>query len=261
MSGITALIADIQRASIHDGPGIRTTIFFKGCPLSCVWCHNPECISPKRQELFYPEKCIHCGHCGETCYAGARVLCGREMTADDLMDEIRLDKAYYAKEGGVTFSGGEPMLQKAMVMEVAKRCRAEKIHTAMETSMIFFDEAVFRQMDVLMCDLKVREDEVHKRYTGVSNRTIKEHIRALDELHIPFILRTPVVPGVNDRKEEIGAIALFARTLSFCRAYELLPYHPLGEEKRRALGEQSTLFPVPTEEQMKELTYYADLSR
>lgn len=110
-----SVVTDIERASVHDGPGIRTVVFFKGCPLKCAWCHNPECISPNPEMMFYPEKCIGCGQCEKGCYSGAKVMCGREMTDEEIMKEILSDRDYYGTDGGVTFSGGEPMMQKEAV--------------------------------------------------------------------------------------------------------------------------------------------------
>ena len=138
------LIADIQRASFHDGSGIRTTVFFKGCPLSCVWCHNPECISFEKQMLLYPDKCIGCGLCDKGCFSGARLVCGREYTADDLLAEILQDKPYYGTDGGVTFSGGEPMAQKNYLSKIIDKCKKENISTAIETSLFYFDEEIIK---------------------------------------------------------------------------------------------------------------------
>ena len=249
----TAIIADVQRASVHDGPGLRTTVFFKGCPLRCEWCHNPECISPNPQTLLYPDKCIGCGRCSEGCYAGARVLCGKEMTSDELLAEIMLDKAYYGSEGGVTFSGGEPLLQKEFLLEIIGKCRAEGINTAIETSLFIYDEEVFSSLDLVMADLKIWDDTLHKDYTGVSSETIKENFRRLDRLGIPIIARTPVIPEID---QEIAKISEFLRGLKNVIKYELLPYHPLGESKRQALGLAPSEFTIPTKEYMKERSQY-----
>ena len=242
----TAIIADIQRASVHDGPGLRTTVFFKGCPLRCEWCHNPECISGEPQTLLYPDKCIGCGRCSEGCYTGARVVCGREMTSDELLAEILLDKAYYGSEGGVTFSGGEPLLQKEFLLEIIGKCKAEGVNVAVETSLFIYDEAVFRSLDLVMADLKIWDGDTHKRYTGVSVERIKENFSRLDKLGVPIIARTPVIPEISE----------FLRGLGNVIKYELLPYHPLGESKRAALGLAPSEFTVPTKEFMKEQSKY-----
>lgn len=249
-----ALITDIQRASLHDGRGIRTTVFFKGCPLSCVWCHNPECISFERQMLFYPERCIGCGKCNEGCYAGARVICGREMSVEEVLAEIRQDKPYYQNGGGVTFSGGEPMAQKVFLKELIPICKREEIGCAIETSMIYFDEEIFRQLDFIMADLKIWDDALHKQYTGVGNARIKENFQNLNRLNVPIIARTPVIPEIEQGIKEISD---FLRGLSNVVQYELLPYHPLGNSKRQALGIADDGFSVPTPEYMKELKQYA----
>lgn len=260
-----ALIADIQRASLHDGPGLRTTVFFKGCPLHCVWCHNPECISFDKQLLYYPEKCIGCGMCRDGCYAGARVTCGKEYTVEELMAEIRLDKDYYGKDGGVTFSGGEPLAQREFLHEIVGACRDEGIGCAVETSLIFYDAELFRKLDLVMADLKIWDEALHKQYTGVSNVKIREHFRLLNKLGIPIIARTPVMMEID---QEIDQISAFLKTLENVKKYELLPYHPLGTTKAQALAlgarvtgtelaDHGAVFAKPDKEFMKEVNQYA----
>lgn len=246
----TAIIADIQRASIHDGSGIRTTVFFKGCPLSCRWCHNPECISFEKQIMFYPEKCIHCGKCDEGCFSGARVVCGREMTAQQILDEVRYDAPYYGNDGGVTFSGGEPMAQKDFLKEAIALCRADGIGCDIETSLIYFDEEIFNSLDVVMADLKIWDSDIHKEYTGVSNGDIIKNFRRLDLLGVPVIARTPVIPEIE---QEIDKISAFLKTLNNVKQYELLPYHPLGVSKQAALGIKTQRFSIPDKDYMSGL--------
>ena len=253
-----ALIADIQRASLHDGYGIRTTVFFKGCPLKCKWCHNPECISFEKETLHYPEKCIGCGMCDDGCYAGARIVCGREYSADELLDEILLDRVYFDKDGGVTFSGGEPLAQKAFLKEIIQKCKEENISCAIETSMIYFDAEIFSELDFVMADLKIWDTKTHEQYTGTGNEKIKENIIKLDKLNIPIIIRTPVIPGVEQGIEKISE---FARGLENAVQYELLPYHPLGEAKNKALGLEMNKFEIPDKEYMREIKKYAFIRR
>ncbi|MBR0144688.1 MAG: glycyl-radical enzyme activating protein [Clostridia bacterium] len=259
MGSVKARIADIQRASIHDGPGIRTTVFFKGCPLRCAWCHNPECISFEKETLYYPEKCIGCGKCSEGCFSGARVVCGRDMTAEEILETVLLDRDYYAEEGGVTFSGGEPLAQREALGELIRLAKREGIGTAIETSLILFDEEILGEADLVMADLKIWDEERHRAYTGVSNREILSHFKLLDRLGTPVIARTPVIPGVNDDRENVEKTRDFLRSLRNVIRYELLPYHPLGEDKRRALGLPPAGFPVPDRGKMEELRRYADL--
>lgn len=248
------IIADIQRASIHDGDGIRTTVFFKGCPLHCAWCHNPECISFKTQTLFYPDKCIGCGMCEQGCYAGAKVVCGREMSSEMLLQEILQDVPYYGKSGGVTFSGGEPLAQKEFLSVMLDKCKEQGINRAIETSLIYFEEEIFQKLDFCMVDLKIWDAEIHQKYTGVSNTEIKSNLLKLDQLGIPVILRTPVIPGISQGIEKISD---FARMISCVKKYELLPYHPLGVAKADALGIDQDRFEVPDRGYMKELEKYA----
>lgn len=248
------LIADIQRASLHDGDGIRTTVFFKGCPLSCEWCHNPECMSFEKQEMCYPEKCIGCGMCDKGCYSGAKVVCGKEMTAHQVLAEILLDMPYYLNDGGVTFSGGEPMAQKEFLKEIISLCKEKDINCAIETSLIYYDEEIFKNLNFVMADLKIWNDDIHKEFTGVSNKVIKENFIRLNELNIPIIARTPVIPEI---KQEIEKISAFMSALKNVIRYELLPYHPLGVSKQIALGITPTEFTVPSKEYMKEIDKYA----
>jgi len=256
---MTGLITEIERCSTHDGPGLRTVVFLKGCPLSCAWCHNPECISPRPEELYYRDKCLSCGHCDEGCVTGARVLCGREMTVGEVLTEILADRDYYGKDGGVTVSGGEPLLRRDFTAELLRECRLRGIGTAIETSMYRYDEEIFSLCDVIMCDIKTMDDDTHKRFTGIGNRTILDTVRRADSLGIPMIVRTPVIPSVNATEENIRATRDFLRGLKNIIRYELLPYHPLGLTKATALGREMTVFDTPTKEQMEELSRYADL--
>lgn len=253
------LISEIQRFSVHDGPGIRTTVFLKGCPLHCAWCHNPECISFEKQELFYPEKCIKCGKCAEGCYSGARAVCGREMRAEEVLEEILRDKSYYGTSGGVTISGGEPLAHPAFVGALLSLCAEHGIGCAIETSLYRFDADILSQIDVLMTDIKLWDSDAHRRYTGIGNEQILENLKRADNLGIPIIVRTPIVPSVNDTVENIKQTAAFLRTLKHVTKYELLPYHPLGLSKAQALAMEMNAFEIPTKEHMEELRVYADL--
>lgn len=248
-----ALIADIQRASVHDGPGIRTTVFFKGCPLNCAWCHNPECISFESQILQYPEKCIGCGMCEDGCFSGAKVVCGSQMTVQELLEQILLDRDYYGADGGVTFSGGEPMAQKAFLKEILSACKENGIHCAIETSLIIYDEETLSEMDYIMADLKIWDSKLHKTYTGVENTKIKENFIRLNGLGIPIEARTPVIPEI---RQDIAEISEFLKKLENVKQYKLLPYHPLGGSKRQALGLMPDGFTVPSAEYMEGLNKY-----
>lgn len=255
------IIADIQRASVHDGPGIRTTVFFKGCPLHCAWCHNPECISFQPQLMYYPEKCIGCGMCHMGCFAGARVLCGREMTVEEVLKEILLDREYYGTEGGVTFSGGEPLAQREFLSALLDACKEQGIHCAVETSLIYYEEEIFKKLDLVMADLKIWDEEIHKTYTGVSNESIKEHFKRLNTIGVPMIARTPVITEIE---QDIEQISHFLKGLEQVKQYELLPYHPLGESKYAALQAAKEAveegvarhFTIPDRTYMKELEKY-----
>lgn len=252
------VIADVERFSTHDGPGIRTVVFFKGCPLKCEWCHNPECISFEKQTLFYTEKCIGCGKCDQGCYTGAKVVCGKEYTPNELLFEILCDKPYYGDKGGVTFSGGEPFAQSNFLSEIVDLCKENDINCAVETSLFYMDAETVKKLDLVMADLKIWNSEIHKKYTGVVNETIIENFKLLDSFNIPIIMRTPVIPGIN---QGINEISTFAKSLKNVIEYELLPYHPLGDVKRDALGIGEVNFEVPSREYMEELNKYAFICR
>lgn len=255
------LVTEIERFSTHDGPGIRTVVFLKGCPLHCAWCHNPECISFEKETLFYPEKCIHCGKCDEGCYAGARVPCGRELTPEEVLDEVLQDRDYYGAEGGVTVSGGEPLAHPDFTRRLLTLCRENGVRTGIETSLYRFDREILSLCDVLMTDIKIFDPNLHREYTGIGNAEILANIREADALQIPMIVRTPIVPGVNDTAENIAETAAFLRGCSNVIRYELLPYHPLGLSKAEALGKPMKRFEVPEKEKMERLKDYAVLSR
>lgn len=262
------ILTNIQRFSLNDGPGIRTTVFFKGCNMACAWCHNPETISLTPELLNYPEQCIacgacirvcphdaihlehnkaqidrakctNCGLCAEVCFTGALEFVGRSYSIDEVMDEILQDAVYYRNSGGgVTLSGGEAMLQADFANLILKRCQAEGIATAIESNLNYpfaLLETLLPNLDLVMADLKVLDDEKHLQYTDRSNRLILENIRHLDASGIPYIIRTPVIPGVNDNVEAISAIARFLEQMENLLYFELLNFNPLGDAKYRGL--------------------------
>ncbi len=233
------MIANIQRCSVHDGPGIRTSVFLKGCNLNCAWCHNPETISFEPTELFHPERCIHCGMCEEGCFSGARTICGTEMTASQVVREVLLDRDYYGKEGGVTVTGGEPTCQADFTAEILRQLREQGVHTAIESNLCCAKsvlERVTEHADLIMADLKLFDSDRHRQYTGAGNEVIKENLLSVRK---PVIVRTPVIRGINDTPEEIGQIAALAGRIPTLLYYELLPYHPLGLSK--GVGNQARM--------------------
>lgn len=266
-----ANIFDIQRASFVDGPGIRTTVFFKGCNLRCRWCHNPESQSTKVQMMFYKNKCTCCGKCVAVCpnhmdscdFCGkcvlycpndARQICGREYTVEALFDEIVKDKSFYESSGGgVTFSGGESMLQADFLCEIVKLCKENGIHTAVDTAGHVPWESFERVMpytDVFLYDVKAYTDELHREGTGVSNRLILNNLTKLSKCFKGDIfVRIPVIPGFNGTDDEIGKIAAFVKGLGITNV-ELMPYHRMGEHKYDALGMDAVIYDVPLPDDM-----------
>lgn len=266
MKASNGCVFDIKRFATHDGEGIRTTIFLKGCPLRCAWCQNPEGLSPKPQLLYMKSKCMRCGSCViaakhggvsmkhdnirlqrsasedwqhilELCPTGALRYDAKEYTVEELLKEIQKDAPFFRYGGGVTLSGGEPLLQDDFACRLLQACKAEGIHTTMETSLYVSLpklQRVLPYLDHIYADLKVFDSAVHKAYTGVENAVILENIRYLlqdESMRKRVTIRTPLIPEMTARRENIAAIARF---LSDCYAgvrYELLNYNPLAKAK------------------------------
>jgi pyruvate formate lyase activating enzyme len=258
------MVTDIQRFSLKDGPGIRTTVFLKGCNAACRWCHNPETLLPEPELLVYPERCVGCGACvgfdaekmkqglpppraaltlasADGCFTGALSIAGKEMSLADVMGEIEQDADYYRSSGGgVTISGGEVCMQMDFAAAILEACKALGFHTAIETNLAYDYALLERLLPVLslvMADIKIADNEKHREYTGIENTEVLKNAAALDGAGPPYILRTPVIPGVNDTVEDIKAIAGFAaRNCGNLLYYELLNFNPLGDSKYGGLG-------------------------
>ena len=287
------IVTNIQRFSIHDGPGIRTTVFLKGCNLRCFWCHNPETLKPKAELQIFPDRCIGCGvcfdrcpqgahvaangsrlfrrelcvacgTCVETCYAQSLVLVGESKTVEEVVEEVLRDRPFYERsDGGVTLSGGEPLLQLAFSRAILARCKEENLHTAIETAANFpweRVEAILPVTDLVMMDIKLMDADKHRAATGVSNERILDSAQRLGQSGKPLIVRTPVVPGVNDQEDEIAAIAAFVATLPNLLYYELLPFHPMARGKYESLDMdyRAQGLKSPSKERMEAL---ADVAR
>lgn len=274
MSKPTAIIFDIERNSYVDGPGIRTTVFFKGCNLRCAWCHNPESHKSAPQMMLHANKCTGCGKCKEVCphgcetcelcgicaiYCphGAREISGKEATVEQVWDEIRKDRLFYdATGGGVTFSGGECMLQIEFLEAILKKCRENGIHTAVDTAgHVPFDrfERILPYTDLFLYDVKCLDRDKHKQYTGVDNDLILENLRRLLQGNTPVWIRIPVIPTVNDTEEEMRAIKDFLDSCGTPERIELLPYHAMGEHKYEAIGRTAEFFSAPDDTRMSAL--------
>jgi pyruvate formate lyase activating enzyme len=260
------LIFNIMRFCLHDGPGSRTTVFFKGCPLCCWWCHNPEGQTAQPDLMFFENRCVLCGECLETCphgaivkednvmrtteacracgacvdacAAGARELAGRWMTVPEVLDEIEKDRLFWDESGGgVTFSGGEPLLQPNFLESLLDACRARDIHTAVETCGYAQRNLLLRlssKIDLFLFDLKLLDAEKHHANTGRGNDSIVGNLRALVQAGRDIIVRYPVIPEVNGDEENVKQMVKLLRTLGLRRIH-LLPFHPIGAEKYRRL--------------------------
>jgi pyruvate formate lyase activating enzyme len=261
---VSGWVFDIKRYAIHDGPGIRTTVFFKGCPLRCRWCHNPEswgttpemslrqsrcvrcgrCIElcPRnavsmleRGPVTDPEKCTLCGACLDACSTGAREIIGQRMTVAEVMAQVQKDTVFYDQSGGgVTFSGGEPLMQPQFLLSLLTACRAEGVRTAVDTT-CHAEPQVVRSAaeiaDLLLCDVKHMNDSLHRQFTGLGNERILNNIRMLSTVAREIHIRIPIVPDFNSGRENIEQTAQFVRSLKTVRRVDILPYNRGGLEK------------------------------
>lgn len=228
------MIVNIQRCSVHDGPGIRTTVFFKGCNMTCKWCHNPETISKDVEIILNLEKCIGCKQCEDGCYSGARTTCGELYTVNQLVSEIEQDKVYFGDVGGVTLSGGEAFLQDVYLYQLILKLKERGIKVAVETNFYHDFEKIKKFLELIdywIIDFKIFNDTLHKKYTGVSNKLILENINLIALTEKKIIIRTPVIKGINDNEQELLKIAEEIKKIKGLIYYELLPYHPLGLSK------------------------------
>jgi pyruvate formate lyase activating enzyme len=281
----SGIVFDFKKYSIHDGPGIRTTVFLKGCPLSCWWCHNPESISPEPAVLYRRERCIGCGACvracpnkailpttegffadpalcdgngacAAACPSMARELVGRVMTSAEVLAVIRKDIPFYDESGGgATFSGGEPLLQPEFLWEMLAGCRDLDIHTAVDTTgfaqtSVLLETA--RWTDLFLYDVKHMDPEKHKLYTGVDNTLILENLKALTDSGAKVAIRIPLIPGVNDDEENIERTGRFVASLKGIVSVHVLPYHAAARNKYAKWGKTYRLpdtLPPSAEEQ------------
>lgn len=240
---MTGMIFDVKELGVHDGPGLRTTVFLKGCPLRCVWCHNPEGLSRSPQLSVRENACTHCGACRKPCKhsdcqpfgrclhicpQGLLSVVGEEITAEKLAKRLLQNKIFWGEKGGVTFSGGEPLMQAAFVNEVIDLLG--EVPTAIETSGYADDDtflSVISGMKLVYMDLKLADNVLHQKYTGVSNQRILKNLELLRESGIPCVIRTPLIPGITDTRENLEAIKQLANGLP----QELLPYNQMAGAK------------------------------
>ena len=284
MTELTGIVFDLKRYAIHDGPGIRTTVFLKGCPLKCLWCHNPESWAPG-PELYLrnsrcircgkclqacvnkaitinngkiltdPQKCSHCGACTEVCLADAREMIGKTFTVNNLMKEIEKDIIFFDDSGGgVTFSGGEPLAQPDFLLQLLIQSNIREIHTCLDTS-CYADQNLIKTVapytDLFLCDLKHMQTLKHKELTGVGNEIILQNITCLSTLNKPIIIRIPLIPGLNDHDENIEATRRYVLNLKGVKRIDLLPYHSGGREKTSRLLNKINIFEAQTQSEQQ----------
>jgi pyruvate formate lyase activating enzyme len=277
---VRGIVFDLRKYSVHDGPGIRTTVFLKGCPLSCLWCHNPEsqsfwpellhrpsacigcgaCIAACPEKALAPspdggvildrKRCILCGACCRACVADALEMAGKSLSVAEVMATVREDVLFYDQSGGgVTFSGGEPLGQPEFLAALLRACRGEEISTAVDTSGYAPSEtllAVAELADLFLYDLKHMDSRRHEEVAGVPNELILENARLLSERNVPLWIRMPLIPGINDDERNLCDTGAFVATLQSVRKVSLLPYHPSGRDKYRKLGRAYALSSLAT---------------
>jgi len=252
------IIFDIKEFSVYDGPGVRSTVFLKGCPLRCKWCHNPEGLSPKPEVFVNSGSCTHCGKCNVPecekaasgkctacgkciykCPGAFRRICGKSYTPDELEEIILRQSIFFKDGGGVTFSGGEPTMQSEFLLEMLPRLRSKGIHCALQTCG-YTHERIFgeilKNIDFVLYDIKLADEKKHIEYTGVSNKKILANLSALIESGIPFLGRTPIIAGINDDKENLEATAELVKDAKNLVRFELLPYNGAAGGKYPMVG-------------------------
>nr|WP_066821907.1 trans-4-hydroxy-L-proline dehydratase activase [Clostridium tepidiprofundi] len=278
---------NIQKYSIHDGPGIRTTVFLKGCPLNCWWCHNPESQLNNCEIMFWKDKCKLCGACIKVCPQGAieikdnklitdknkcnvcekcvdfcihnaREIVGQKMNTSQLMKEIQKDEVFYNESGGgVTFSGGEPLQQHEFLSYMLDECRKKGIHTAVDTSGFTSWDILSKiadKTDLFLYDIKHMDDDKHKKYTGVSNKIILDNLKKLSLRHNNISVRMPIIPDINDDYENLNRTKEFLSTINVTQI-NLLPYHKIGIDKYNRIFKEYKLLNIeePSKEKMSEI--------
>jgi pyruvate formate lyase activating enzyme len=280
---VNGRIFDIRRYSIHDGPGIRTAVFLKGCSLRCLWCHNPESVDPGPELMHWPSRCTRCyaclsvcpvgaivkdaegaviigrakcnlcGQCAEACLYDAMQVVGREMSVEEVLGELEKDKIFYDQSGGgVTLSGGDPLVQAGFAEAILDGCRSRGIHTALDTAGLSRNGVLDRlapKTDLILFDLKCMDDARHREFTGVSSAPIIDNLKRLAAGRTEVWVRIPLVAGVNDDDENIRLTITLLKSLKRIRRVGILPYHSGGLEKARRIGRESLFrkFAPPTE--------------
>ncbi|MDO9542777.1 MAG: glycyl-radical enzyme activating protein [Kiritimatiellia bacterium] len=275
---LSGIVFNIQKFSINDGPGIRTTVFLKGCPLHCIWCHNPESREKGIEISFIAERCIGCGYCfrvcphqchvmendkhefnrdlcarcglcAKECHAQALEAVGKSMSVAEVMEEVVKDRPFYETSGGgMTLSGGEPLAQHEFSKALLRAAKKDKIHTAMETcgyAPFTAYAAILDDVDLFLYDYKETDPALHRKFTGVDNALILENLFKIDQRGGRIILRCPIIPGLNDRADHFAGMATTANKLKNIVEIQVLPYHPLGESKSARLGKKYALAGKP----------------